>query len=91
MGKVRPSVFPIFTRLKRLYGLDRAPPFASVFLGPLFRLLRLSRRELVRRAFDPVAGPVGASRVDPVVVRRPRLEAVDTHPGKSRPRRSING
>jgi hypothetical protein len=46
----------------------------------LFRLLCLSRRELVRRAFHPVAGPVGASRVDRVVVRRPWLEAVDTHP-----------
>ena len=45
----------------------------------LFRLLYLSRRELVHRAFHPVAGPVGASRVDRVVVRRPWHEAVDTH------------
>src|ERR1700730_4680599 len=78
--KARPSVLPIFRRLSALYGLDRARPFASVLMRSLFRLLCLSRRELVHRTFHPVASPVGTRRIDRVIVRRPWLEAVDTHP-----------
>jgi hypothetical protein len=48
-------------------------------LGSSRTMLHEERRELVYRAFHPVAGPVGASRVDRVVVRRPWLETVDAH------------
>lgn len=48
---------------RRLCGPDRVRPVSSVFMRFLFRLLYLSRRELVYRDFHPVAGSVGASRV----------------------------
>ena len=54
---------------------DKVATDLRVFVLSLFR----ERRELVYRAFHPVAGPVGASRVDRVVVRRPRLETINTH------------
>src|SRR3984893_13452407 len=78
-GKARPSVLSVFRRLYAARWVGRVRPVASVFMRFLFRSLYLWRRELVHRAFHPVAVAVGASRVDRVVVRRPWQELVDTH------------
>jgi hypothetical protein len=78
-GKARQSVLSVFRRLYAARWVDRVRPIASVFMRFLIRSLYLSCRELVHRAFHPVAVAVGASRVDRVVVRRPWHEAVDTH------------
>ena len=62
-------------------GCDRAGPRCSTDLrvvGSLFR----ERLELVYGAFERVAAPVGASRVDCVIVRRHWLETLDTHSEK---------